>query len=244
MLFIIILGAMVAGFVQGLSGFAFGMVAMSFWAWAIAPQQVAAMTVFGALSGQILAAVSIRRKFHFNILWPFLIGGLCGVPLGVMILPYLNINNFKALIGGILLVWCSLMLITNQLPQIKRGGRAADMMIGCLGGMLSGIGGAAGLVPTLWCILRGFERDTQRAVIQNFNLSMLAITFLSYIEAGVVSAKMTPIFLVIGGSMLIPLYIGHRLYKRVSDAHFRRLVLLLLSLSGLALLGSSLLSRV
>ncbi|SCU76124.1 exported hypothetical protein [Cupriavidus necator] len=39
-LLIVIAGAAVAGFVQGLSGFAFGMVAMSFWAWAIEPQLV------------------------------------------------------------------------------------------------------------------------------------------------------------------------------------------------------------
>ena len=34
----VIAGAVVAGFVQGLSGFAFGMVAMAFWAWLVAPQ--------------------------------------------------------------------------------------------------------------------------------------------------------------------------------------------------------------
>ena len=41
------LGAAVAGFVQGLSGFAFGMVSMSFWAWALDPRLAAALAVFG-----------------------------------------------------------------------------------------------------------------------------------------------------------------------------------------------------
>ncbi len=47
-------GAMAAGFVQGLSGFGFGMVAMSFWAWTIDPKLAAAMVVFGSLTGQLL----------------------------------------------------------------------------------------------------------------------------------------------------------------------------------------------
>ena len=34
-------GAMAAGFVQGLSGFGFGMVAMSFWAWTVEPRLAA-----------------------------------------------------------------------------------------------------------------------------------------------------------------------------------------------------------
>ena len=38
---VVALGAAVAGFVQGLSGFAFGMVAMSFWAWVLEPQLAA-----------------------------------------------------------------------------------------------------------------------------------------------------------------------------------------------------------
>jgi hypothetical protein len=44
----------VAGFVQGLSGFAFGMVAMSFWAWVLEPQLAAVLSVFGSLTGRSL----------------------------------------------------------------------------------------------------------------------------------------------------------------------------------------------
>lgn len=36
-----IFGAMVAGFVQGLTGFAFALIAMSFWVWVLAPQLAA-----------------------------------------------------------------------------------------------------------------------------------------------------------------------------------------------------------
>jgi len=57
-LVVTLLGAMVAGFVQGLSGFAFGLVAMSFWAWVLAPQVAAALAVFGALTGQVIAALA------------------------------------------------------------------------------------------------------------------------------------------------------------------------------------------
>lgn len=39
---LLVVGAAVAGFVQGLSGFAFSMVAMSFWVWGIDPHVAAA----------------------------------------------------------------------------------------------------------------------------------------------------------------------------------------------------------
>ena len=46
---LVAVGAIVAGFVQGLSGFAFGMVAMSFWVWVLDPRLAAALAVFLSL---------------------------------------------------------------------------------------------------------------------------------------------------------------------------------------------------
>lgn len=60
---LVAVGAIAAGFVQGLSGFGFGMTAMSFWAWSLEPRLAAALAVFGALSGQIIAALTVRRGF-------------------------------------------------------------------------------------------------------------------------------------------------------------------------------------
>src|ERR1700676_3744261 len=57
---LIVLGAVAGGLVQGLSGFAFGLIAMAFWAWAVPPQLAAPMVVFGSLLGQLLALGTIR----------------------------------------------------------------------------------------------------------------------------------------------------------------------------------------
>jgi uncharacterized membrane protein YfcA len=105
---------------------------------------------------------------------------------------------------------------------------------------MGGIGGFTGVIPTLWCTLRGFDRDVQRAVIQNFNLSMLVVTIASYVYTGVVTRDMLPLFAVIVPAMLVPTLWGTRVYVGISDVAFRRIVLGLLTVSGVALLASSL----
>ncbi|MFY2670055.1 sulfite exporter TauE/SafE family protein [Achromobacter xylosoxidans] len=235
---IVAVGAAVAGFVQGLSGFAFGMVAMSFWAWVLDPRLAAALAVFGALIGQLLAVFSVRRGFNWPLLWPFLLGGLAGIPLGVLILPHLDMDWFKAVLGALLALWCPVMLMAQRLPRIG-GNRWGDGAVGLVGGVMGGIGGFAGSVPTLWCTLRGFGKDTQRAVIQNFNLSMLAVTMATYLATGIVTRDMAPMFAVVAPAMLIPTLLGTRLYIGISEVAFRRLVLGLLTCSGLTLLASS-----
>jgi len=237
-LYLIALGAIVAGFVQGLSGFAFGMVAMSFWAWGLEPRLAASLTVFGSLTGQLIAVFSVRRGFSWPLLWPFVLGGLAGIPLGVWVLPYLDMLWFKAVFGTLLVLWCPLMLMAPRLPRLQ-GNRLADGAVGMVGGALGGIGGFTGTVPTLWCTLRGFDRDTQRAVIQNFNLSMLLVTMLTYLGTGVVTQQMLPSFGVVALAMALPALLSTRLYLGISEQTFRRLVLGLLTLSGVAMLIAS-----
>jgi len=237
---LVVLGAVVAGFVQGLSGFAFGLVAMSFWAWAVDPRLAGVMAVFGALLGQIVAAVTVRRSFEWKLLLPFIAGGLFGIPIGVKILPHLNPQLFKACLGALLAIWCPIMLIVHRLPRINIGGRFADGIAGTVGGIMGGIGGFSGTIPTLWCTLRGFDKDTQRSVIQNFNLATLAVTMATYIFTGTIRREMLPMLAIVAPAMLIPVMLGARLYIGISDAAFRKLVLSLLMASGIALLASSL----
>lgn len=238
-LWLLVIGAAVAGFVQGLSGFAFSMVAMSFWVWGIEPRAAAVLAVFGSLTGQLVALFTTQRDFRWPALWPFLAGGAVGVPIGVAVLPYLNADFFKLILGIVLVVWCPAMLLSSRLPQVKLGGRMADGAAGAAGGFMGGIGGFTGVVPTLWCTLRGMEKSRQRAIVQNFNLAALSGTMLAYVSTGMVTREMWPLLPLVAVALLVPVLIGSRVYVGLSDVAFRKLVLSLLSLSGVAMLVSA-----
>lgn len=235
----VLLGAVAGGFVQGLSGFAFGLVSLAFWAWFVTPQLAGPMVVFGSLIGQMLSIRTVRRGFDLARVLPFLLGGILGVPLGVVVLRYLDPLVFKAAVGTLLSLYCPAMLFSGELPRIAAGGRFADAAVGFLGGVMGGVGGLSGPVPTLWCALRGWDNDSQRAVFQSFNLAVQALTFVIYTASGVLTVEAWHMFLLITPAMLVPTLIGARLYRRFSAAAFRRLLLLLLSLSGLVLLAVS-----
>lgn len=234
----ILVGAATAGFVQGLSGFGFGLVAMSFWAWVLDPRLAAVLAVSGALTGQLLAAVTVRRGFEWKLVWPFVAGGLAGLPLGLLLLPYLDVLRFRAGVGALLAVWCPLMLFSANLPRLRIGGRWADAAAGACGGFMGPLGGFTGVVPTLWCTLRGLERDAQRAVIQNFNLAMLATTMAAYLASGTVTRPMLPLMAAVAPALVLPALAGMKLYAGISPLAFRKLVLSLLTASGVAMLVS------
>ena len=225
---------------QGLSGFGFGLTAMSLWAWTLDPRLAAPLAVFGALTGQLIAAFSVRRGFVASTLLPFIAGGLAGLPLGLYLLPRLDVPLFKGLLGLLLVILCPLLFFSARLPRLTHGGRFADALAGAAGGAMGALGGFTGVVPTLWCTLRGFDKDLQRAVIQNFNLAMLGATTLSYVGSGLLTPALWPQVAMVSAALLLPALLGMRIYVGISPQAFRSIVLSLLTASGVAMLGSAL----
>ena len=235
----VILGAAAAGLVQGLSGFAFGLVAMSFWAWVVPAQLAGPMVVFGSLVGQLMSAGVIRRGFDRRRIAPFLIGGLLGVPIGVMLLRRLDPALFKLALGLLLAVYCPILLLARELPVIARPVRAADAAVGFVSGVMGGIGGFTGPAMTLWCAMRSWSNDARRAVFQTFNLVMHGATLAAYGISGLVTVEAAWMFALVVPAMLVPNLIGVRLYGRISDIGFRRLILVLLTGSGVMLVAAA-----
>jgi hypothetical protein len=237
---ILAVGAAVAGLVQGISGFAFAMVAMSIWVWGVEPQLAAVMAVFGGLTGQIISVIRVRRGWHLSLLWPFVMGSALGIPIGTRLLPMLDANRFKLVLGGMLVVCCTAMLATKRLPSITHGGRLADAAVGLLGGVMAPLSGFSGLAPALWATLRGYTKDAHRAVLQNFNLVVLAATMASLVWTGRARAEHLPNMGVVAASLVVPSIWGSKIYLGMSPVAFRNGVLWILVFAGLTMLASAL----
>jgi uncharacterized protein len=183
---------------------------------------------------------AVRRSLHLPRLLPFVAGGLLGVPVGVLLLHRIDPRGFKLTVGFILLVWCPAMLLVRDLPRVTGGGRWVDAAAGWIGGIMGGLGGLTGPAPVLWCALRGWDRDIQRAVFQSFNITLQAVTMIAYLVTGTIDGTTARLFAIVAPAVLVPALIGARLYRRFSEAAFRRLILLLLTASGAVLVASTL----
>src|SRR3954465_2059691 len=132
------LGAALGGFVQGLSGFAFGLVALGIWAWSVDPTVAGPLVVFGWMVGQRLSLPTVRGGFDRGRVLPFILGGLIGVPIGVALLRLIDPLGFKLAVGIILLIWCPAMLLLRDLRRVSGGGCWADAVVGWIGGGVRG----------------------------------------------------------------------------------------------------------
>ncbi len=237
---IVTAGAGLAGFVTGLAGFGTGLVALGVWLHVLDPVLAAPLVVICAVVGQLQSLWGLRRRLAWSRLWPFLAGGLPGVPLGVLLLGLLDPAVFRGLVGVFLLTYAGSMLLLRSLPVLRFGGRPADAAVGLGGGVLGGFAGLSGPLPTIWCSLKGWSKDEQRSVFQGFNLSVLSLALASQALGGVVTREVLLLGLVCLPATSLGAWLAQRTYGRIDDRQFRRLVLWLLLASGATLTVSNL----
>jgi uncharacterized protein len=222
--------------VQGLTGFAFGMVALAFWIWVLPPDSAGPLVVACSLVGQALNGRITWQGLRMPLAWPFIAGGVLGIPVGAWLLPHLDANLFKLGFGLFLLTWCPVMLAVPGMKPVTGGGRAADAAIGWLGGILGGSSGLSGPLPTLWGTLRGWDKARHRALLQAFNTSMHALALSAFAVRGLVGVAELHLFAVAAPAMLLPLWLGTFLYTRIGDLGYRRIVIMLLLVAGLVMI--------
>ena len=239
-IFLVAAGALVAGFVNGLTGTGYALAAMGFWLHAMSPLAAAPLVALCAVGGHLQALPSVWRGVRWPRLWPFLVCGLVGVPLGTILLQHVQVRPLKLGVGTLLIVYVSWIFFVRRPPVVASwGGRIADAAAGFVGGVLGGMASLSGPVPVTWVQLRNWSKDEQRGVNQPYNMAILFLALVSAAVSGLLDrtwlfwgAVSLPISLV--GTRL-----GLMLYGRVNDLQFRKIVLAMLGLSGVVLIASS-----
>jgi uncharacterized protein len=231
-LFATFAGALVAG----LSGFAFGLIAASIWLYILDPVQTATLIIAFGLIVQGYSVWKLRGALDWRKLWPFVLGAALGVPAGVSILTWANPAHVRVGVGAFLVLYSLYALFRPALAPIKTGGAVADAGIGFLNGVLGGLTGLAGILVTIWCGLRGWPKDVQRTVFQPVAVAIFLMSALWMGARGTITADTIRLFLIGLPALLAGTWLGLKLFGRLNEAAFRRVVLALLLASGAVLM--------
>src|SRR5258708_6463764 len=106
-----IAGAFVAAMAAGVAGFAFGLIASGLWLHVLTPAQAVPLIAASGLAIHIFSLWRFRTAIRWRVLWPFLLGGTLGIPLGTLILSHADPALFRTGVGLFLIVYSGFMLL-------------------------------------------------------------------------------------------------------------------------------------
>ena len=233
---IFLLSTFVAATVVGLAGFAFGLVASAVWLYILTPVQTAIMILAFGFLVQSYAVWVQRSVLDWRRIWPLVLGSAIGIPIGTAILTNADPGHLRVGIGVLLVMYSIYGLARPEMKPLTAGGVPADVGAGFVNGIVGGTTGLAGMFSTVWCQLRGGPRDKQRAVFQPVGVASFIMCGAWLGGRGDIPADTWWLFLLGLPALIAGCALGWKLYGRLNEAQFRKIVLILLLVSGAVLI--------
>lgn len=237
---VFLIGAFSAAVVTSLTGFAFGMIAAAIWLHALPPVQATALIVVYALMVQSYAVWKIRRSLNARRLVPFVAGSAAGIPAGFALLAWATPASLRLGVGLVLIAFSLYNLTHPKMPIVRRFTLPLDAIAGVLNGVLGAATGLAGVLVMIWCGMRGWPRDEQRAVFQPTAVATFLMTIAWMGSAGSLTTEVWRLFLIGLPALIVGTWLGWQLYGRLDEASFRKIVMWLLLASGVTLVINAL----
>lgn len=235
----ILAGALAGGFVSGFAGFGNGITAIGIWLQILPPPVVAMLVLICSVAAQAQSLPAVWHAIEPRRVLPFVLPGLLGVPLGAWLLSVLDPRGMRLGVGLLLLGYSSFLLLRRPRASLVWGGRAADGAVGFGGGVLAGMIGLSGPLPTLWATLRGWPRLESRSVFQSFNLTIGAVALAAHVWTGMLTGPVLRACVVALPATFVGTWLGVRAWHRVGERGFRNAILVLLALSGALLVRAA-----
>ncbi len=235
---ILLAGCFVAAFASGMAGFAFNLVAAGILYHWLPPQTLAPVLVLGSLMIQLGTIGVVLPMMRWSVLRPYVIGGVAGTPLGVLLLRGVDARWIVAGIGALLIVYAGYALsriLLRRRAVVLRAGPGVDLGVGFVAGAMGGLGGFSGALPAMWGDLKGLRKDEARAIFQPFIVAMQLCAALGLLAGGFVDGETARLLLLALPALALGAWLGVRAYAVIPAEGFRVVLLVLLLVSGLSL---------
>ena len=242
MLIYLVLAGLAGGFINGLAGFGTSLFALGFLLQILPAVQavglVLVLSVFSGLQGLWI----VRQKIFENPkrLLRFILPAVIGIPIGVSSLSFIGAELLKIFIGLFMLFYGGFFALRANLPTLSGSAPMTDRLVGLIGGILGGAAGLSGAIITVWLSMRPYSKNETRAVLQPFNVSVLGLSIIMLTLNGAYSLASLIHLAVIMPAGLVAAQIGIWLFKRLETPQFRRLLIIMMFVSGLILILRSL----
>ena len=223
------------GLTSGLSGFAMGLVVSGVWLHLVSPQQNALLIVLCGIVTQGSGIWRVRHAISWPAVAPYIIGSALGIPAGIAMVTTVDPKTIRFGIGVLLLAYSLYSLFRPALKPPKAS-LSADLGVGVLNGLIGGLTGLGGVAVTVWCQLRGGKKDELRAIFQPVLFATFVMTTIAFAFAGTFTVETLKLYGFALPVLVAGIWSGFALYGKLDDAAFRKVILVLLLASGMALI--------
>ena len=167
-------------------------------------------------------------------MWRLSLAALVGIPIGLALARSVSEDLVLTVLGVILVGYSLYALIAPRLPELKHPLWA--FVFGFIGGILSGAYNVAGPAAVIYGNCRRWQPDEFRSNLQAFFLINDAFVLINHGLAGNLKPIVWSYYLVALPAIVLGIFFGLKLDRRINPDVFRKMVQVLLIVMGLRLI--------
>ena len=216
---------------QGATGFGFAILTIAFYLAILGSTAAVQLTIALSLIVSLAVVPGLWRRAERGLLLRLCIGSALGFVPGLMAYAAMDLTLLKLAVAGLIVGFALFLLLAR--PSGGSGGHPAlDIAVGLVSGALTVSLGMPGPPVILYLAARGAAKETTRStVLTLFCLSYAGAMALQVSAVGV-PAEIWRALLPLAPLAVVGALVGHRLARYLSEAVFRRAVLLILIAAG------------
>lgn len=226
-----------AGLVLELTGFGVATVSMSLLLFFLPPIIALPLVAIVSLFSSGLVASRIRNKSIVRKVIPLLAGVVFGVPLGMLLLNYLNPLALRVLVGVFLIAYSIYGLLNLKHPLRFHGNRKSGFAVGVVAGFFNASFNIDGpLVALYQSGDSGAEADDFKDTIATHMFFAGLFTVTGHFLAGRVNAQVLAYLPLAIPAIVIGFFVGRRIFAHWGRKSVKEAIYLLVLASGVSVL--------
>ena len=223
--------------VQGVSGFGFSLASMPLLAALLGVDKALAIQTTLGIASNAATALRSRTEVLRSTATRMLFAMIAGMPFGWIMLNHVSGRNLKLLVGIVVGV---LALLLAFHVRLRATGSVVDLVSGFFSGVLSTSTGTNGPPLVLALSGRRLPAAQQRATLSTCFAVANVIVFAALLWSGRIDTSVVTAVAASLPVLLVTSSLGHRIFERLHQHHYERIVIALLFASAAVAIASAL----
>ncbi|AMW80103.1 hypothetical protein AMD27_15160 [Acinetobacter sp. TGL-Y2] len=237
-LIIVFLGSSLACFVQRYVGFAYGLISLTIWISFIEIHTAILLSLVGAFLGQCVNFKN-NRNMEIKSARFFLLGGILGMLLSFYFLSDIDLTDVKTGLGTLMVLFFLLNIFLYRTYLKYKENKFAELLVGSIGGGMGILGAGFGMVPSVWCTLNNYSKESYFSIMIFFNMIIIFLSSLFHLSH--FQIEINYLYFAV---LIFSIYTSNLLFKhkkfRINFSTVRVVVNFIVLLQGLILIYHSL----
>lgn len=237
----ILIISFIASLVRSTLGFGEALIAVPFFLLFLPVEVAVPLAVMLSIVIALVVVIQDHKKIHFHSAKWLIIYAILGLPVGILVLTYVNETFVKTGLGLLIILYSIYSLYFKNNKTLQEDNKFWLFVCGFLSGVFGGAYGVNGPPLVIYGNLRQWSAKHFRATLQAYFLPVSLLSVVGYYAKGLLTTEVNIYFLYSLITTIPAIFLGRYLNHKLKDGTFFKYVYWGLMLISVVLIVSTIL---